>query len=490
MNNSPTNVRWRVLWLLMAFAGLCHFNRISISVAGAEHLIKEYSLSETQMGQVYSAYLVAYTLCMMPGGWLIDRVGPKRALMQMGFGSALLVPMTGLTSIATPAGILAALCGIRALLGIVSAPMHPGAARAISCWMPFHAQGVANGMVTAAAVVGIASTYFVFGFLMDLVGWPWAFLIAGLVTLLLTIVWTVVGGDHPDAHPRVNAAERLLINIGILKPTKEPESDDSVNCKSLGEILTSPPDASAKADPWELAAMLRTGGLAGFIFAVVRRPQHRSMLLLMLSYAALSYLQYMLFYWIQYYFDEVLHQGKDAGRLYATMALVAMAIGMISGGWLSDRVQIWLGKRRGRPIVPACGMFMSAILLALGIMTGNTLLAVTCITLATGALGVSESSFWVTGVELGGKRGGLSAAILNTGGNVGGLPAPYLTPLISEYVDHWQTQAGVAYFKSWQPGMGVASIICFIGAGLWFWIDTEEPESSGIALAQAPAIVE
>jgi dipeptide/tripeptide permease len=91
---------------------------------------------------------------------------------------------------------------------------------------------------------------------------------------------------------------------------------------------------------------------------------------------------------------------------------------------------------------------------------------------------VSESSFWVTGVELGGKRGGLSAAILNTGGNIGGIPAPYLTPLIS---DHY----------GWKAGMLVACVLCFFGASLWFWIRPEDDaESSDVILANAPVATE
>ena len=76
-DHNATTVRWRILLLLMGFAFLGHFNRISISVAGTERIMKEYELTTVQMGSVYSAYLVIYTLFMIPGGWLIDRNGAK-----------------------------------------------------------------------------------------------------------------------------------------------------------------------------------------------------------------------------------------------------------------------------------------------------------------------------------------------------------------------------------------------------------------------------
>lgn len=454
----PTNVRWQIVALLVAFSGVGYFNRNSIAVAGAERLMDEFELTETQMGAVYTAYLIAYTLCMVPGGWLIDRIGPKRSLMLMGFGAALLVPMTGLVRF-TPAHVILTLCAIRALLGIVNAPMYPSAARSVSLWMPFYSRGMANGLVTAAAVSAIAATFFVFGFLMDLVDWPAAFMVGGIASLVLTIVWSLFATDRPADHPGVSAAELAMIQIGKVDPVSariSPESGLKSGC----------------AMPAVSVASIGGDDVVARLLAIIRR--HRDMLLLMLSYAALSYFQYMLFYWIQYYFDKVLNLGKMDGRLYATIPLIAMAIGMTSGGWLADRVQLRLGKRRGRPIVPACGMFASAILLGMGIASSNATWAVSCITLAMGALGASESSFWVTGVELGGKRGGLSAAILNTGGNAGGIPAPWLTPLISDRF-------------GWQAGMGVASLLCFLGAGLWFWIQPESDAESEALLANAPA---
>ncbi|MGE5191300.1 MAG: hypothetical protein ACM3U2_02285, partial [Deltaproteobacteria bacterium] len=50
-----------------------------------------------------------------------------------------------------------------------------------------------------------------FGFLMDRVGWPSAFVVAGVATLLLTLVWSVYATDHPGQHPAVSARERQLI---------------------------------------------------------------------------------------------------------------------------------------------------------------------------------------------------------------------------------------------------------------------------------------
>ena len=72
-----------------------HFNRLGMSVAGTARIMEEYGLKETQMGLVYSAFLLFYTLAMLPGGWFIDRFGARAALMVLTFGSAIFVALTG-----------------------------------------------------------------------------------------------------------------------------------------------------------------------------------------------------------------------------------------------------------------------------------------------------------------------------------------------------------------------------------------------------------
>src|SRR5207237_751300 len=152
------------------------------------------------------------------------------------------------------------------------------AARAVSSWMPFHARGLANGMVTSAAVAAIASTYFVFGSLMDLVGWPAAFMLGGFASLLLTIVWSIYATDRPGEHPGVNAGERELIDLG--RAVAEPETTTLKSRRLPDETIAANTVADNGVLPDSFLTMLFD----------------RNMLLLMTSYAALSYFQYMLFY--------------------------------------------------------------------------------------------------------------------------------------------------------------------------------------------------
>lgn len=412
----PTSVHVRIVGLLLAYSALCHINRMSISVAGTEQIMPRYGIDETTMGWVYSAYLIVYTILMTPGGFFIDRFGAKRALVIQGFGSAIFVFLTAVSGWIVPAAFLiAALMVVRGLLGAVNAPLHPACAHAAFRWVPASGQGRANGLITCAALLGIASTYYVVGSLMDLIGWPGAFAVAAVVTTLVAAAWAGFAKDDPREHPKVNDEERRLI------ARREGEA------KSVDEG----PEA---------------GGIGGF-----------SLICLTASYAALGYFQYLFFYWMQYYFDTILKLGKGPSRGYSTICVVAMAAGMVAGGWLTDRAVARFGMRRGRAAVAIGGMAGSAALLLVGILAVETAWIVAAFSVSMACMGATEAAFWTTAVELGGRRGGTAAAIMNTGGNFGGLLAPIVTPYFSKYF-------------GWQAGLALACIFAALGAVLWAWV--------------------
>jgi MFS family permease len=414
--------RWRLVLLLMAICFLAHFNRISMSVAADLRIMAQYDLGTTAMGYVYSAFLVAYTLLMIPGGWVIDRFGPRFSLAVVCLGSAVFIALTAAVDLASTGGMaLGMFFVVRALMGVASAPLHPAAARAVSLGIPRARRSAANGLITGAALLGVASTFVVFGALVDWLDWPGAFLVAAAVTAGLGWLW-IAAGTSPEA-------ERLAPPPTMPGRSAEPGS--------------------------QLAAALELVG-------------NRSLLLLTASYAAVGYFQYLFFYWMHYYFESVLKLGAEESRRYAAIPPLAMALGMPAGGWLSDRMQAAFGWRAGRAGLVIAAMLGSAALLWFGVRATETFWIVTWLSLSLGVLGMAEGPFWVTAVEVGGARGGLSAAVFNTGGNAGGFLAPVVTPLVSDALGY-----------GWQSGISLASLVCLAGAACWFGIgDTARPAAA------------
>ena len=379
-----TRVRWQVIVLVMALCFISHLNRASMSVAGTDQIMQQHGIDPVQMGGVYSAFLLVYSLCMIPGGVFIDRYGPRRALMVVGFGSAVFGALTGALGwvIHDGASLLVGLIVVRGAMGFLSAPLHPAGARAVGNWFPAGQRSWANGIVTAAAIAGVAASYPGFGALIGVVGWPAGFVICAAATVVLTLVWSLTSADGPAGHLRVNAAERLWIRAG--------ELSDAVG-------------VPGRKEGWR--------DLIG----------NRSLLLVTLSYAAVGYFQYLFVYWMQYYFDKVLHLGGTTSKYYAGFLQVALAVGMPLGGWLSAHWSRKWGVRRGRAFVAGGGMAASAVLLGFGVVSREPFWIVLWFALAHAALGASEGPIWATAVDIGGRKGGTAAAICNTGGNVGGL---------------------------------------------------------------------
>ncbi|MGE3819755.1 MAG: MFS transporter, partial [Isosphaeraceae bacterium] len=303
------------------------------------------------------------------------------------------------------------LLAVRALMGVVSAPMYPASAAAVGRWVAPESRSRTNGLITGGALIGVAASPPLFGALMDLVDWPMAFLLSAAPTFALASIWIAVA-------PR-NSRDRL------------PRETDTTGW-------------------WRLLS-------------------HRGLALLTLSYAAVGYFQYLFFYWMTYYFDKVLQLPESASRGYAALPPLAMAVGMPLGGWLGDRLERRLGARKGRALMPMAGMTAGGLLLLCGVFAREPGWIVAWFSLALGAVGTSEGAFWVTAVELGERRGGSSAALLNTGGNAGGMLAPVITPWVGEWF-------------GWGWAVGLGGLICLTGVLLWLGVAPPESKPSKVDL--------
>jgi MFS family permease len=394
-----------VVLLLAGLVFLAHFNRVSISVAANAHFIGEGKLSEVQMGTVYSAFLFVYTALMLPGGWFIDRVGPRRALALMGVGLGTLTVVTGLLGFSglSVAAMFAPLIAIRCMAGATSVPLHPGAARAVSLWVPAARRSTANGIVTAGALFGIALTYPVFGGLMDATGWPTAFGICGLTMALVAISWWIATAGF-EVNRSAEHRPTLREMLGLLK--------------------------------------------------------NRSLVLLALSYGAIGYVQYLFFYWIEYWFKNELKAGSEASRDSAALIAAAMGVGMILGGLASDAACAVLGRVQGCRLIAVGGMGLGAAFSLLALGTRDTAAVTMWFALAFACLGLCEGIFWTTAPMLEPKAGGLACAVVNTGGNGFGLLAPLFTPIIGREF-------------GWDSAILVACAACAVGGLLWFGIRVE-----------------
>jgi MFS family permease len=353
---------------MFGFSLMNYFDRIIMSIAGPA-IMKELALSPTQMGLVYSSFLLAYALFMMPGGQLVDWLGARRTLSAVGLSTA---AFTGLTAAGSA---LAPLAAIRFLMGLCTSPLYPACGRMCAQWIAPVYLGRVQGFVISGSSLGGAVAPVLFSWLMGRLGWRMSFVTAAAATATLALIWAAV---VPDRQAR--AANR-----------DTPQTS------------------------WRLLLA------------------NRNLLWLTAAYGAAGYFTYIFYYWIYFYFGEIRKIGYDRSALFTTLVFVISGLMMPAGGWLSDRLSKAYGAHFGRRAVPIAGFTLSAILLCAGTLATGDWTTVCLLAFAMGFASFCEGPFWAMTIALGGEQVGAACSILNTGSNLAGFIAPVLTPYIASY---------------------------------------------------------
>ena len=117
-----------VLLLLCAMYFITYLDRVNVSTAAAG-FSKEFDLSKTQIGLVFSAFAYPYLVFQIIGGWVSDRFGSRRTLIVCGLIWSAATVLTGL------AGGLASMLVARVLLGLGEGATFPAATSAMSRWV-------------------------------------------------------------------------------------------------------------------------------------------------------------------------------------------------------------------------------------------------------------------------------------------------------------------------------------------------------------------
>jgi MFS family permease len=401
----------RTLVILMIIVSAVNYFDRSILGVAAPSLIRELGISETAMGTIFSAFLVSYTVLMTPAGWLADRLGAAKVMAFAAVG-------WGLFTIATPmaawAGMAASIAflwmlGVRFFLGASSAPLYPACASLTSTHIPVHRAARTQSLVLSASALGSAIAPLLFSPLIQSIGWKLAFLIAGLGTWLVGMAWIL-------------------------------------NTKSY------------RARAANVAHVRRHS-----YYALVK---NRKLLTLSASYFCLNYFEYIFFYWTYYYFGEVLHVGQNLTAIATTSIMLGMVVFGPAGGWLSDKLSASYGLQRSRRAVVVGALGLSALLLVAGASAFGTVATIVLLTLAFGFASMSEGPFWASAISVAKDDAGAAGGLMNTIGNIGGIAAPVLTPLIASRF-------------GWQAALWAGAGVILIGMFAWFVMPISDESDAG-----------
>jgi MFS family permease len=379
---SPTHVRYIVLGLTIGAYMITYIDRVVISSA-VPSIQKEFGFSIVTMGWILSSFQWAYALFQIPGGWLGDRIGPRRALTAIVTWWSV---FTCATVLAWSAGSMAL---IRFLFGMGEAGAFPIATRSLSRWMLPTERGFAQGATHAGSRLGGALTPALVVLIIVHYGWRTAFLCCGSLGLIWSAVWYWYYRDSPDEHPSVNSEERELIRSS-LELARGSKSTQTV--------------------PWK---------------RIVRSPQ---MWILSSMYFCYAYNLSVYLVWFPKYLND--HRGFNLHQMgyYASLLLLAGTVGDIFGGWISDFWARGSGDlKQARRMVGAAGFLISGLSILPACLTTNSMTCVWFSCLAIFALESTVGVSWAITLDIGGDSAGSVSAVMNTCGNIGGAIASALS---------------------------------------------------------------
>ncbi|NNK34027.1 MAG: MFS transporter [Xanthomonadales bacterium] len=392
--SKATAIRWRILLILALASFVSYVLRTNLSFAAPE-MMADLGLSEIQWGYVLAAFTAGYAIFQFPGGVLGDRFGPRRVLTVIAVGWALLTLVTALVpgrEAFSTTLIIAALFGVRFLVGAVHAPIFPVMNASIVRWFPVGGWALPLGLASTGLTLGGAAAAIAVPLVIAGFGWRIAFLALAPLGLLIAVAWWWYSRDEPADHPAVDPAEL--------------------------ELIRGRQRAGNTGEPDEPLAWLRV-------------LKNRDVLMLMLSYSSMNFVFYIVFNWFFYYLVEVREFAATDAGFISSAQWIAGAAGAALGGWLCDRLCGRLGLRWGCRWPVIIGMAASAALLLVGAFHGTPAVAVTALVLCFFFNQLNEGPYWATSVAVGGRHAGAAGGVMNTGANVMGIVNALLVPLLA-----------------------------------------------------------
>jgi MFS transporter, ACS family, glucarate transporter len=424
-SDGTTRVRWFLIFWLFILSAVSYLDRVNISIAGGS-IHDAYHLSEVQLGQVFSAFVLGYALFQTVGGRLADRFGPRRVLAAGVVWWGIFTALTALIP-ARITGALYVFVVVRFLLGAGEAVIYPSANRFTARWIPVRERGIANGWIFAGVGAGAGLTPPLITYLMIHYGWRSSFWVCAIIGFVAGAVWFLAARDTPAEHPRVSEAEQALIRSDLtLDPAQNTTSVAAVEDKQLLSWMS----VLKSREVWAVT----------------------------LSYFCYGYVAWIFFSWFYRYLAKVRGLDLKASAFYSMLPFLAMLVGCLAGGAINDRLTKRRGPRFGRCVLAAFAMTVAAIFLILGSQVQSTRLASVVLAGGAGALYFSQSSFWAVTADMAGSSSGSVSGFMNMGGQFGGVVTATLTPWIGERF-------------GWTSSFLVASVLCLLGAMSWLVVD-------------------
>jgi ACS family glucarate transporter-like MFS transporter len=374
----PTRTRYWVVAFALSLAMIMYIQRVAISAA-APYITKEFNLTNTEMGWVFSAFAASYALMEIPMGLMGDKLGVRRILTQVVLLWSVFTALTG------AAWNLISLLVIRFLFGTGEAGCFPNLTRMLSAWLPVSERIKAQALMWAFGRWGGALAPPVALLAITQLGWRWGFVALSLLGVLWVAVFLPWFRNDPADHKDVNAAELALLE----------------NSRAL---------------------VLHDHGMPWY-----RLLLQKDIALLGLQYFGFSYTWYFYVTWLPTWLQRVHGLTKLETAGYAMLPLAMGGIGSIVSGLLPLSVP--------RKWVAIGGFTVTGILILIIPGVQDVKIAMALMALASFSSDLTMPISWNTCVEIGKQYTATVSSTMNMLGNFAGFVAPLLGGIILDHTN-------------------------------------------------------
>jgi MFS family permease len=403
-----TRRRFWVYFLLFLFNMIAYTDRVNISVAG-KPIAEELHLSPVALGYLFSSFLWAYVLMMLPGGRLIDRFGPHNV-------AAIATAVWSVAQMLTGAvGSFFTMLLTRLGLGVGEAPFAPVTYRSVGLWGPITERGTAIAAISAGSSLGAALGAPFVAWIISVSSWRWSFVVTGALGLVWVAIW------------------RLAVST--------PEKTSWLPEPERQRIMAERGGGLAEASD--------QGGI-GYL-GLIRCP---AMWGLFISQGCMVYTVYLYLSWLPNYLQTQRHMSVMGSGIYTALPfLIASAVNVIAN-WIGDKAlsveAVHAGKRRY--LVAICLILTASGLLIPYVESLTAMIVLVTFAVSFANCGPATNGALTNDLLRSPADAGRALAFLVLGGNTFGLCAPIVTGYL------------VAATGSFNSAFIAAGVIALIGA--------------------------
>lgn len=371
--------RWlRIIPPILIACIISYMDRVNIAFAMPGGMDQDLGITATMAGLAGGIFFLGYLFLQVPGGKIAVHGSGKKFIGWSLVAWAVISVFTGLVTNHYQ------LLALRFLLGVAEGGMLPVVLTMISNWFPDAERGRANAIVIMFVPIAGIITAPLSGWIITALDWRWLFIIEGLLSLVVLVIWALTVYDRPQEARWISDAEKKYLVETLAAEQRAIAGKTTVNA-SLGAVLSD-------RTMWQLIALnfFYQTGIYGYTL------------------------------WLPTILKELTHTSMGQVGMLAILPYVGAIGGMFLFSSLSDRT----GKRKLFVSLPLIGfatcMFLSVVLKE-SIWLSYTAL-VGCGFFLQSAAGV----FWTIPARLfsaemaGGARG-----VINALGNLGGFCGPY-----------------------------------------------------------------